>query len=70
MHKYNVEFVFEQMVILVPVEIGAVTDSLGNNLEIEDTSVINVAKDTLISYYKIDPEVLYLIDVVVHDEDN
>lgn len=70
MHKYNVEFVFEQMVILVPVEIGAVTDSRGNNLEIEDTDVINLAKDTLISYYKIDPEVLYLIDVVVHDEDN
>ena len=67
MYNYNVEFVFEQMVILVPVEIIAVTDSLGNHLEIEDSQVIDLAKDTLLSYYKIDPEVLYLQDVVVHE---
>jgi hypothetical protein len=57
------------MVILTSVEIIAVTDSQGNHLEIEDETVINLAKDDLINYYKIDPEVLYLQDVIVHEVD-
>jgi hypothetical protein len=35
--------------------------------DVSEDDVINLAKDSLISYYKIDPEVLYLQDVIVHE---
>ena len=59
MYNFNVEFVFEHMVILTSVEV------FKQGLDEED--IVNIAKDNLISYYKIDPEVLYLQDVIVHE---
>jgi hypothetical protein len=47
------------MVILTSVEV------FKQGLDEED--IVDIAKDNLISYYKIDPEVLYLQDVIVHE---
>jgi hypothetical protein len=54
------------MVILVNVGFNNPPD------ELEDTDdyVIEQASQTLINYYKIDPTVLYLQDVIVHERDN
>jgi hypothetical protein len=65
MYFYDVEFVFEHMIIIVNVGFNNPPD------ELEDTDdyVIEQASQTLINYYKIDPSVLYLQDVVVHERD-
>jgi len=65
MYFYDVEFVFEYMVILVNVGFNNPPD------ELEDTDdyVIEQASQTLINNYKIDPSVLYLQDVIVHERD-
>ncbi len=60
MYKYNVEFVFERMVILTDVEL--------NEPEVSDDFIIETATQELKNYYKIDPSVLYLQDVIVHEE--
>lgn len=64
MYNYNVEFVFEHMVIITNVFFSTPPDEL----EDVDAYVINLAEDTLKNYYKIDPEVLYLQDIIVHKE--
>ena len=68
---YNVEFVFERMVIITTVEVNesVIADESATNFyqKYTDESIIELAKDSLISYYKIDPEVLYLQDVIVHE---
>ena len=66
LYWYDVEFVFEHMVIIVNVGFNNPPD------ELEDTDdyVIEQASQTLINYYKIDPTVLYLQDVIVHERDN
>ena len=65
MYFYDVEFVFEYMVIIVNVGFNNPPD------ELEDTDeyVIEQARQNIMSYYKIDPEVLYLQDVIVHERD-
>ncbi len=60
LYKYNVEFVFERMVILTDVEL--------NEPEVSDDFIIETATQELKNYYKIDPSVLYLQDVIVHEE--
>jgi len=68
---YNVEFVFERMVIITTVEVNesVIADVEATNFyqKYTDESIIELAKDSLISYYKIDPEVLHLQDVIVHE---
>ena len=68
---YNVEFVFEHMVIITTVEVNesVIADVEATNFyqKYTDESIIELAKNSLISYYKIDPEVLYLQDVIVHE---
>ena len=68
---YNVEFVFERMVIITTVEVNEsiIADESATNFyqKYTDESIIELAKDSLISYYKIDPEVMYLQDVIVHE---
>ena len=68
---YNVEFVFERMVIITTVEVNEsiIADESATNFyqKYTDESIIELAKDSLISYYKIDPEVLHLQDVIVHE---
>ena len=59
MYNYNVEFVLEAMVMITSVSF--------DEPDLSEDDVINLAKDSLISYYKIDPEVLYLQDVIVHE---
>jgi len=70
-NTYNVEFVFERMVIITTVEAeeSIIADESAINFyqKPTDESIIELAKDSLISYYKIDPEVLYLQDVIVHE---
>lgn len=72
-NTYNVEFVFERMVIITTVEAeeSIIADESATNFyqKPTDESIIELAKDSLISYYKIDPEVLYLQDVIVHEVD-
>ena len=65
MYFYDVEFVFEYMVIIVNVGFNNPPDELDNT----DEYVIEQARQTLINRYKIDPEVLYLQDVIVHERD-
>jgi len=62
MYEYNVEFVLEAMVIITSVsfEVPPFLDEV----------IIEEARQHLISYYKIDPEVLHLQDVIVHERDN
>jgi hypothetical protein len=59
MYNYNVEFVFERMVILTSVEI--------DEPDTPDEAIIEIARHSLLDYYKIDPETLYLQDVIVHE---
>ena len=65
MYFYDVEFVFEYMVIIVNVGFNNPPDELDNT----DEFVIEQASQTLINRYKIDPSVLYLQDVIVHERD-
>jgi hypothetical protein len=62
MYEYNVEFVLEAMVIITSVsfEVPPFLDEV----------IIEEARQHLISYYKIDPEVLHLQDVIVHERNN
>ncbi len=59
MYEYNVEFVLERMVIITSVEL--------NEPDLSDEFIIEQARQNLLTYYKIDPEVLYLQDVIVHE---
>ena len=65
MYFYDVEFVFEYMIIIVNVGFNNPPDELDNT----DEFVIEQASQTLINNYKIDPSVLYLQDVIVHERD-
>jgi len=58
MYNYNVEFVLEAMVILTSVSF--------DEPDLSDELIIEEARQNIISYYKIDPEVLYPQDVIVH----
>ena len=62
MYEYNVEFVLEAMVIITSVsfEVPPFLDEV----------IIEEARQNIISYYKIDPEVLHLQDVIVHERNN
>jgi hypothetical protein len=57
MYEYNVEFVLEAMVIITNVSF--------DEPDLSDEFIIEEARQHLISYYKIDPEILYLQDVNV-----
>jgi hypothetical protein len=59
MYNYNVEFVLEAMVMITSVsfEVPPFLDEV----------IIEEARQNIISYYKIDPEVMYLQDVIVHE---
>jgi hypothetical protein len=59
MYNYTVEFVLERMVIITSVEL--------NEPDLSDEFIIEQARQNLLTYYKIDPEVLYLQDVIVHE---
>jgi hypothetical protein len=59
MYNYNVEFVLERMVIITSVEL--------NEPDLSDEFIIEQARQNLLTYYKIDPETLYLQDVIVHE---
>ena len=59
LYNYNVEFVFERMVIITNVEV--------KEPDLSDEFIIEQARQNILSYYKIDPEVLYLQDVIVHE---
>ena len=62
MYEYNVEFVLEAMVIITNVSF--------DEPDLSDEFIIEEARQHLISYYKIDPEVLHLQDVIVHERNN
>jgi hypothetical protein len=59
MYNYNVEFVLEAMVIITSVSF--------DEPDLSDEFIIEQARQNILSYYKIDPEVLYLQDVIVHE---
>ena len=59
LYNYNVEFVLEAMVILTSVSF--------DEPDLSDEFIIEEARQNILSYYKIDPEVLYLQDVIVHE---
>ena len=59
MYNYDVEFVLERMVIITSVEI--------DEPDTPDDAIIQVARQNILDYYKIDPETLYLQDVIVHE---
>jgi hypothetical protein len=59
MYNYNVEFVLERMVIITSVSF--------DEPDLSDEFIIEQARQNILSYYKIDPEVLYLQDVIVHE---
>jgi hypothetical protein len=61
MYFYNVEFVLEAMVIITSVSF--------DTPDLSDEFIIEEARQSLINNYKIDPEVLYLQDVIVHERD-
>jgi len=61
MYEYNVEFVLERMVIITSVSF--------DEPDLSDEFIIEQARQNIISYYKIDPEVLHLQDVTVHERD-
>ena len=62
MYNYNVEFVLEAMVIITSVSF--------DEPDLPDDFIIQEARNNIMSYYKIDPEVLHLQDVIVHEENN
>ena len=59
MYNYNVEFVLEAMVMITHVSF--------DEPDLSDEFIIEQARNNIMSYYKIDPEVLYLQDVIVHE---
>jgi hypothetical protein len=59
MYNYNVEFVLEAMVMITSVSF--------DEPDLSDEFIIQEARNNILSYYKIDPEVLYLQDVIVHE---
>jgi len=59
LYNYNVEFVLEAMVILTSVSF--------DEPDLSDEFIIEQARQNILSYYKIDPEVLYPQDVIVHE---
>jgi hypothetical protein len=59
-YNYNVEFVLESMVIITSVSF--------DEPDLSDEFIIEEARQHLVNSYKIDPEVLYLQDVIVHEE--
>ncbi len=59
MYNYNVEFVLEAMVMITSVSF--------DEPDLSDEFIIEEARQNILSYYKIDPEVLYLQDVIVHE---
>ena len=61
MYEYNVEFVLEAMVIITNVSF--------DEPDLSDEFIIEEARQNLLTNYKIDPEVLYLQDVIVHERD-
>ena len=61
MYEYNVEFVLEAMVMITSVSFDE---------RPTDEFIIEQARQNIMSYYKIDPEVLHLQDVVVHERNN
>jgi len=60
MYNYNVEFVLEAMVMITHVSF--------DEPDLSDEFIIEEARQNIMSYYKIDPEVLHLQDVIVHQE--
>ena len=61
MYNYNVEFVLEAMVMITSVSF--------DEPDLPDDFIIQEARQNLLTNYKIDPEVLYLQDVIVHERD-
>lgn len=59
LYNYNVEFVLEHMVIITNVSF--------DEPDLSDEFIIEEARQHLIGYYKIDPEVLHLQDVNVFE---
>jgi hypothetical protein len=59
MYNYNVEFVLEAMVMITHVSF--------DTPDLSDEFIIEEARQNILSYYKIDPEVMYLQDVIVHE---
>ena len=59
MYNYNVEFVLEAMVMITSVSF--------DEPDLSNEFIIEQARQNILSYYKIDPEVLYLQDVIVHE---
>jgi hypothetical protein len=59
MYDYNVEFVLEAMVMITSVSF--------DTPDLSDEFIIEQARQNILSYYKIDPEVLHLQDVIVHE---
>lgn len=62
MYEYNVEFVLEAMVMITHVSF--------DEPDLDDDFIIEEARQNIISYYKIDPNTLYLQDVIVHERNN
>ena len=62
MYEYNVEFVLEAMVMITSVSF--------DEPDLPDDFIIQEARNNIMSYYKIDPEVLHLQDVIVHERNN
>ena len=60
MYNYNVEFVLEAMVMITSVSF--------DEPDLSDEFIIEEARQHLINSYKIDPEVLHLQDVIVHED--
>jgi hypothetical protein len=61
MYWYDVEFVFERMVILTNIEV--------KEPDMPHDTIIDMATQELRNYYKIDPDVWYVQDIVVHERD-
>ena len=59
MYNYNVEFVLEAMVMITNVSF--------DEPDLSDDFIIQEARNNIMSYYKIDPEVLHLQDVIIHE---
>ena len=59
MYNYNVEFVLEAMVMITSVSF--------DEPDLPDDFIIQEARNNIMSYYKIDPEVLHLQDVIVQE---
>jgi hypothetical protein len=59
LYNYNVEFVLEAMVIITSVSF--------DEPDLSDEFIIEEARQNLLINYKIDPETLYLQDVIVHE---